>query len=692
MERKFTLPEFGLEVTLGKYAQQADGAVWIQQGGTVVLSTAVESAPDEFPGFLPLSVDYRENFAAAGRIPGGYFKREGKPSDKDVLVSRLIDRSIRPMFPKSYFNTLQVISSVYSVDKKALPSTLALLSASLALTVSKIPFLGPIGATEVVRIDGKFVVNPTYPETQQSDVGLVVAGTMEGVCMIEGSCYQLSEEELIEAMFLAHEVIKKQIAWQLEIQKEVGVAKEEPPHYFDWNVWKAHAESFLSPEAISVLYKASKTERGAAMDELKKSFIETFSEEAAKVEVSLKALDYVFNDVLAEVLTEEIIKREKRVDGRAFDEIRSIESEVGLLPFNHGSALFTRGRTQALVSCTLGGGTDEQRIEDILTDSYESAFMLHYNFPPFSVGEARFLRGPGRREIGHGYLAASAIRQVLPDKTAFPYTIRLVADMLESDGSTSMATVCGSTLALMDAGVPIREMVSGIAMGLLMSKDGRFQALSDIAGIEDAFGMMDFKVTGTKDGITAIQMDIKAKVGLAREVFVKALAQAKKGRAHILAEMRKCMTAPRAELSDLVPKVIVLKVPTEKIGAIIGSGGKTIKEIILKTGTDINIEDDGTVKIFGQPGPKLDMAVNYVNTLSGHIERGTFYEGPIKKVAEFGIFVELAPGVDGLVHVSNMPRSMAQDLAKTMHTGDIVKVEVVDYDPSTSRIRLKLIQ
>ena len=691
MERTFKLPEYNLEVTLGKYAKQADGAVWIQQAGTVVLSTAVDSPAEEFPGFLPLSVDYRENFAAAGRIPGGYFKREGKPADKDVLTSRLIDRALRPMFPKSYFNNLQLISWVYSVDKIHIPSTLALLASSLALTISKIPFLGPVGAAEVVRINAEWIVCPTYPQTQEADVKITVAGTIDGIIMVEGSCDQISEAEFIDAMFKAHEVIKKQVTWQLEIQKEVGVPKEEPIEHFDWNVWETNAHTYLTPESLSGLYTANKAERTAAMKELKKNFIDTFKEEAEKISVSVKALDYVFKDVLAEVLTEETFKRGKRIDGRDFDEIRKITTEVGILPFNHGSAVFTRGNTQALVSVTLGGGTDEQRLEDIMREPYESAFMLHYNFPPFSVGEARYLRGPGRREIGHGFLAASAIRGVLPDKMDFPYTIRIVADMLESDGSTSMATVCGSTMALMNAGVPIKNMVSGIAMGLLMSKDGRSQALSDISGTEDAFGMMDFKVTGTDKGITAIQMDIKSKVGLPREVFEKALAQSKNGRAHILGEMRKCMTAPNAELSELVPQVVALKVPTEKIGAIIGSGGKVIKEIIEKTGTDINIDDDGTVKIFGHPGPKLDMAVHWVKTLGGRIDKGAIYEGPIKKVAEFGLFVELAPGVDGLVHVSNMPGSISRDFGKTMHTGDVVKVEVVDYDPSTGRIRLKLL-
>ena len=691
MEKKFLLPEYGIEVSLGKFAQQADGAVWIKQGGTVVLSTAVSATSDEFPGFLPLSVDYREFFAAAGRIPGGYFKREGKPSDKEVLVGRLIDRAIRPMFAEDFFDTVQVLSSVYSVDKESIPTALALLSSSLALTISKIPFLGPIGAAEVARVEGTWVVNPTYTQTKASDVKITVAGTEDGICMVEGSCKQISETELIDAMFMAHEVIKKQVAWQTTIQKEVGVAKEAHVQHFDMDLFKKRSEGFLTSDAVSGLFVVDKVQRGVAMKQLKDSFFAKF-ESDEELAGSRKILDYVFNTVLATVLTEEIFKRGKRLDHRGFDEIRAISTEVGILPFNHGSALFTRGRTQALVSVTLGGGQDEQRIEDIMTESYESTFMLHYNFPPFSVGEARFMRGPGRREIGHGFLAASAIRQVLPDKLDFPYTTRIVADMLESDGSTSMATVCGSTMALMNAGVPISAMVSGIAMGLLRSSSGKYQALSDISGMEDAFGLMDFKVTGTDTGITAIQMDIKSKVGLPREVFEAALAQSKNGRMHILGEMRKVMTAPNPELSELVPQIVGFKVPTDKIGAIIGTGGKVIREIIDKTGTNIDIDDDGMVRIFGHPGPKLDEAVHWVKTLGGHIEKGTIYKGPIKKIAEFGIFVELVPGVDGLVHVSNMPRAESADFGRTMKTGDVVTVEVVDYDPSTGRIRLKLIK
>ncbi len=493
-------------------------------------------------------------------------------------------------------------------------------------------------------------------------------------------------------LFRAHEDIKKQVAWQLEIQKAVGVPKEEPVQHFDMALWKRRAQDFLTPDAVSVLFHPDKLVRGLGMAKLKEDFFKKFSEgETAGESASQKVLEFVFSTELAVVLTEETFKRGKRLDDRPFNKIRPIEVEVGLLPYNHGSALFTRGRTQALVSATLGGGTDTQRIEDVMTEPYESTFMLHYNFPPFSVGEVRFMRGPGRREIGHGYLAASALRAVLPKSGDFPYTIRLVADMLESDGSTSMATTCGATMALMDAGVPITSMVSGIAMGLLKSKAGQFQPLSDISGMEDAFGLMDFKVTGTDKGITAIQMDIKSKEGFPREVFEKALAQAKEGRAHILGEMRKVMTAPKATVSDLVPQIVTVKVPTDKIGAIIGTGGKVIREITETTSTTIDIDDDGTVRIFGHPGEKLDKAVHWVKTLGGAIERGAEYEGPIKKIAEFGIFVELVPGVDGLVHVSNIPREVG-DFSKTMKPGDRVKVSVLDYDPSTGRIRLKLIQ
>jgi polyribonucleotide nucleotidyltransferase len=691
-EKKFYLPEFDYEVVIGKYAQQADGAVWLQQKGTVVLATVCTASTQEFPGFLPLTIDYRENFAAAGKIPGGYFKREGKFSDKEVLTGRLIDRAIRPLFPANFFNQLQILATVYSVDKEHTPPALALVASSLALSISKIPFLGPVGACEVARVNGQWIANPVYSQVVASDVKITVAGTEGGICMVEGTSNQISEEELIDALFLAHESIKKQVAWQKEIQREVGVEKEPISEKFDWTAWKKKAEEFLTPASVAPLHVRDKVERSEAMSRLKEAFFAQHEAQATELSVSRTFLEYVFDEVLEQAITQESFKSGTRIDTRKFDEVRPITTEVGLLPFNHGSALFQRGRTQALVSVTLGGGQDEQRIEDIMAEPSESSFMLHYNFPPFSVGEVRGMRAPGRREIGHGYLAASAIKQVLPLKDAFPYTIRIVADMLESDGSTSMATVCGSTMALMNAGVPISDMVSGIAMGLLQSKEGQFQVLTDIAGIEDAFGLMDFKVAGTERGITAIQMDIKHKEGLERSVFENALAQAKKGRIFILNEMRKVMTAPNPTLSELVPQIVSFKVPTDKIGAIIGTGGKVIREIIEKTGTEIDIENDGTVRIFGHPGPKLDQAVGWVKTLGGHIERGTIFPGIVRKVADFGIFVELVPGVDGLVHVSMMPKDVSANFMKIFKPDDQVTVEVVDYDPSTGRIRLKLIK
>lgn len=692
MEKSFYLPELDYKVITGKFAHQADGAVWLQQGSTVVLSTVVSSPPRDFPGFLPLSVDYRENFAAAGKIPGGYFKREGKSSDREVLTSRLIDRALRPLFPERYFDQVQVLSTVYSVDKEHAPYALALVASSLALVISKIPFLEPIGAIEATRINDQWIIAPTYEQILSSSVKITIAGTYDGICMVEGRADEMTEAEFVDVLFLAHDKIKKQIEWQREIQQEIGKSKEIVPQEFNWEEWTEKTAEFLVDERIKALNVPDKVERGKAMSELKKAFYESFEEQAEEQAVSRAYLDYVFDQVLKEKLTERIFETGKRIDGRDFDTVRAISTEVGLLPRNHGSALFNRGKTQALVSVTLGGSEDEQRVEDLMQGiTIERNFMLHYNFPPFSVGEVKALRGPGRREVGHGHLAASALKAVLPNSELFPYTIRIVADMLSSDGSTSMATVCGSTMALMDAGVPISNMVSGIAMGLIKSDQGEFKVLSDIAGIEDAFGLMDFKVTGTDKGITAIQMDIKYKGGLPRHIFEKALAQAKIGRNHILTEMRKVLSKPSDTLSELVPQVVSLKVPTDKIGAIIGSGGKVIKEITAKTNTSIKIEDDGTVKIFGQPGEELEQAIKWVKTLAGFIEAGTEYQGIIKKITEFGMFVELAPGVDGLVHISNLPRENQNTLAQDFKTDDIVTVQVVSYDQKTGRIRLKII-
>ncbi len=691
MERKFSLPEFGYEVTVGKFAGQADGSAWLAQGGTVILSTVVSAPTAEFPGFLPLTVDYREQFASAGKIPGGYLKREGKFSDREVLNARLIDRAIRPLFPDTYFNQIQLTSTVYSVDKENMPHGLALLASSLAFTISKIPFMGPIGFAEVARINGEWIFNPTHTESLSSDVKIIIAGTEEGICMVEGTSHEIQESEFIEVLFKGHEIIKKQVAWQHEIASQLGVVKEETPEFFDWALWRNKVESFFSNERLATLFNADKVARGKAMADLKAAFKENYKAEAAENGVSDVALKYLFEAVLEKKMCQNIIDFGKRVDGRDFETVRPIITEVGLLPFNHGSAVFQRGRTQALVSVTLGGGQDAAKVDSLMSPMVESKFMLHYNFPAFSVGEIRPNRGPGRREIGHGFLAASAIKQVLPSEDSFPYTIRIVSDILESDGSSSMATVCGSTMALMDAGVPLTKMVSGVAMGLLERPNG-FQVLTDISGIEDAFGLMDFKVAGTDTGITAIQMDIKYKGGLSRSVFEMALAQAHKGRMHILGEMRKVMTQPKSSVSELVPKIVSFKVPTDKIGAIIGKGGAVIKEIIEKTGTTIDIENDGTVKIFGTPGPKMDEAIAWVKTLGGKIDKGALYEGKIRRFAEFGMFVELAPGVDGLVHVSNIPKAYQQSFSRHYSSDQVITVEVLEYEESTGRIRLRIVE
>lgn len=684
MVQTFRFDTFGYEVELGRIARQADGAVWFKQGGTVVLATVVSSPSQEFPGFLPLTVEYREKFSAAGKIPGGYFKREGKITDHEVLTARLIDRALRPMFPSNFFDQVQIVATVYSVDKEHEPANIAFLACSLALSISKIPFPGPVAAVEVGRVDGKWIMNPSYQDSLKADAQLVVAGTQEGICMVEGSANELLEDEFIDVMFKAHDEIKKIVEWQKQIQQEAGVPKAAIADPYNWNAWQERVEKFLTEDHVKKMYIDDKVERKAYLNTVYGAFAEKYAQEITDTAVPKKVLDYIFDTVLKDKLTEEVFTLNKRVDGRAEDKVRAISGEVGLLPFSHGSALFTRGTTQALVSATLGSGEDEQRVDTLMEDVKKVSFMLHYNFPPFATGETRPMRAPGRREIGHGFLAASAFEYALPDKLDFPYTIRLVADILESDGSSSMATACGSSLALMQAGVPLKQVIGGIAMGLLKSKAGEFKVLSDISGLEDAFGLMDFKIVGTDKGITAIQMDIKYKGGFAREVFEKALAQARIGRLHILGEMNKIISKPNP-LSDLVPKVIVFKVDVDKIGAIIGGGGKIIREIIAETGTSIDIDPDGTVKIYGGPEAKIDLAIRWAKTLAGQIAVGDIYEGKIKRLADFGMFIELVPGLDGLLHVSNIPRG------RDFKVNDEVRVEVINYDKEAGRIGLRLL-
>lgn len=690
--KTFKFPKFGYEAKLNDIARQADGSVWLQQGGTVIVATATMAPSKDFPGFLPLSVDYREPFAAAGKIPGGFFKREGRLSDREVLTSRVIDRALRPLFPKDFFDQVQVILTVYSVDPENPPHSIAVLAASLALSASKIPLLESVGVAEVARLEGKWIINPNYEQGLESDMKIVVVGTKDGICMVEGSTNELPEKELLDALFLAHDAIKEQVIWQEEIVKEIGIPKEKQEQKLDWDAWEKKCSDLLTNDLLDPMFKSTdKASRSAVMDSIKKAFADKYDKEIEETGEPKNIIEYILDSVLKVRMTAMICEQQKRVDGRRFDEVRDITTEVGILPFNHGSSLFTRGETKALVSLTLGSGQDEQRIEDIMGGDVDGSFMLHYNFPPFSVGEVRFLRGPGRREVGHGHLAASSFKYVLPDKESFPYTIRVVSDILESNGSSSMATVCGTTMAFLNGGVPIKDMVAGVAMGLLKSEKSDFTVVTDITGFEDAFGLMDFKVAGTEHGITAIQMDIKYKGGLPREVFEKALAQANAGRMHILGEMKKVMTKPNANLSDLVPQVVTFKIDSDKIGAVIGSGGKVIREIIDKTGTSIDIEDGGFVKIFGQPGPELERAVMWVKVLGGQIKAGMVFDGIVKRVADFGLFVELVPGKEGLLHVSGIPREEQNNMSQHYPVDSALKVHVVEYDSELDRVRLRIV-
>jgi len=693
MKKTFRLDELGLELEIGNMAQQADGSAWLKKGGTAILTTAVMSPLKDFPGFLPLMVDYREGFSAAGKIPGGYLKREGRSSDKEVLTARLIDRSLRPLFPTYFFNSVQVLSTVYSVDRDATPSVLALIASSIALTISHIPFLEPIGAVQVGRIDGKWIMNPTTDEEILSDVRFIIAGTKDGICMVEGASTGISETEMVEVFFLAHDIIRKLVTWQEEIAKELQIIKSAPEStHFDWHSWSDKITSFVDYDVLDQVFNAEfkKEDVKVAVKSIKEDFHAKYAEEVKALECGTSELDFVIDTVLKKGLASEVIRRGKRIDGRDFDKVRDISTEVGLLSSVHGSSLFRRGQTQALVSVTLGSGKDAQKTDDIMSeDVVESNFMLHYNFPPFSTGEVKPLRGAGRREVGHGYLALSAIAQVMPKKENFPYTTRVVSDILESNGSSSMATVCGATMALMNAGVPISGMVGGIAMGLLEGEPGSFQAITDITGFEDSLGLMDFKVAGTVEGINAIQMDIKYKGGLPRSVFLKALEQAKKARLHIIAEMSKVMTEPNKEMSPLVPRFYSVSIDPNKVGGVIGSGGKIIKEIIEKTGTTIDIEGSD-VNIYGKNKEGIDLAILWVKILADQVDQGMILDGEIARIAEFGLFVDIAPGKAGLVHISKIPRDLQNNMDSHYPIGSKIKVVVLDYEKESGKIRLGL--
>jgi len=658
----------------GKVAKQANGSVVLKYGGTMLLVTACMSKNvKEGQDFFPLTVEYQEKTYAAGRIPGGFFKREGKPSESEILASRLIDRPIRPLFPKGFLNDVQVIALVLSSDGENDPDVLAVVGASIALSISDIPFNGPLACCRVAHVDGQFIINPTYAEIEKSDLEVILAAKANGIVMLESKGREISEELYLEAVKIGNDALKGILYLQKEFAKQFGKPKAEVKYFKVTPELKKKVED-LSLTKLKEIYKIAKKEDREDQVALL----------AQELESALATDECTAHDIKAALVEVEkaqvrniILNEKKRIDGRAYTEIRPITCEVSLLPRTHGSALFTRGQTQSLSVTTLGTGEDEQLVEALEGEKYKT-FMLHYNFPPFSVGETGFMRGPGRREIGHGALAEKALSVVMPSKEKFPYTIRVVSEILESNGSSSMATVCAVTLSLMDAGVPIKEPVSGIAMGLV--KEGEKAAiLTDIAGLEDHFGDMDFKVAGTKNGMTAVQMDLKID-GISIDLMSKILYQAKEGRSFILGKMDEALKEPRAELSAFAPRINVLKVNPEKIGGLIGPGGKTIKKIIASTGASIDIQDDGSVFVSSTDPAKSEAAISMIRAITDEVEVNRIYDGKVKRVMQFGAFVEIAPGKEGLVHVSELSETFVKNVESVVKVGDEFKVKVIGVD------------
>jgi polyribonucleotide nucleotidyltransferase len=669
--------EFGdktLTIQTGKIAKQASGAVIVQYGETIVLVTAV-SSHDERPGidFLPLTVEYQEKIYAAGRIPGNYFRREiGRPSEKETLTSRLIDRPIRPLFPKGYNSEIQVIATVLSMDQENDPDMLAMIGASAALEISDIPFAGPIAAMRVGKIDGVLKANPTIAELENSELSIFVAGSKTGVVMVEGGANFISEKDMLDAIFFAHKEMQPIIEMQEKLKESVGKPKRpyvspEPDEQL---------VTLVEEKASSAIRQAivipEKVPRVNALRQLKNKLIEELKEnyEDRKEEISV-----IFHNVYKRICRDLIVKERRRIDGRKFDEVRPITCEVGLLPRTHGSALFTRGETQVLGVVTLGSGPDEQRVETLSGEEFRP-FMLHYNFPPFSVGEVKRISGPSRRDIGHGGLSTRALEKVMPTKQQFDYTVRIVSEVFESNGSSSMGTVCAGTLALMDAGVPISAPVSGIAMGLVKEED-QVVVLSDILGDEDHTGDMDFKITGTAKGITAVQMDIKIHE-LPRDILEKALEQAREGRMHILLKMMEAIDEPRHNISQYAPKVTVIKINPDKIREIIGPGGKVIRALQAETNTQIEVQDDGSVKIAATSQKDCDAALERIHEITREPEVGAIYEGTVVKTTDFGAFVQILPGTDGLVHISQLATKRVKTVTDVVKEGDTLKVKVLE--------------
>lgn len=680
-----------IEIETGRLAKQADGSVVVKMGKTMLLAavTAAKEAKPEVD-FMPLSVEYKEKYAASGRFPGGFLKREARPGDNEILTSRLVDRALRPLFPEDYHADVFVTIYLISADKDIMPDALAGLAASAALAVSDIPFNGPISEVRVARIDGQFVINPTFSQMAKADIDIMVAATIDNIMMVEGEMKEVSENDMLEAIKIAHEEIKKHCRVQLELSEAVGkTVKRTYCHEENDEELRASVHAFSYDKCYAAAKSGvGKQERMEAFDQIKADFLATLPEEEQTTKSALVSRYY--HDVEKKAMRNMILDEGIRLDGRSTSQIRPIWCEVDYLPAAHGSAVFTRGETQSLTSVTLGTKLDEKQVDEVLVQGSEQ-FVLHYNFPPFSTGEAKPMRGIGRREIGHGNLAFRALKSVVPTGEDNPYAVRVVSDILESNGSSSMATVCAGTLALMDAGIKIRKPVSGIAMGLISdSATGRFSVLSDILGDEDHLGDMDFKVTGTKDGITATQMDIKVD-GLSFEVLAKALEQAKQGRLHILGEMMKTLDKPNPELKPHVPRIEQIVIPSEFIGAVIGPGGKVIQEIQKTTGATITIterDNKGFVDVFASGKDVIDAAMDRIKMIVFGPEPGTVYMGKVRAIHSYGAFVEIMPGKDGLLHVSELDWKRIDNVEDVLKEGDMVEVKLLEVEEKTGKLRL----
>ncbi|MCH9648018.1 MAG: polyribonucleotide nucleotidyltransferase [Deltaproteobacteria bacterium] len=684
VKKELTIGDDTLIIESGRIARQADGSCTVRLGDTIVLATACMAKGEATPrGFLPLTVDYREYSSAAGRIPGGFFKREGRPSEKETITCRLIDRPLRPLFPEGYFSETQIIAMVVSADGENDTDILAINGASTALVLSEIPFYNPIGAVRVGLVEDEIVFNPTNSQRDVSELDLVVVGTEEAVVMVEAAANEIAEDVILDCIFKAHEQIQAIIHVQHALFRESNLQKPswDTPESYPQELFDK-VKSELYEEYKVALHTKGKFEQKNAIKAVKDAYL---AKEAGDDEDLKGQMKKVFHDLEDMALRESVLQNRRRFDDRRLDEIRPITIEHGLLPRTHGSALFTRGETQALVTATLGTRRDAQIIEEYEGETLQK-FLLHYNFPPFSVGEVKFLRGPGRREIGHGVLARRALTPMLPHEDDFPYTVRVVSDIMESNGSSSMASVCGGSLALFDAGVPFRAPVAGVAMGLIKQGED-FAVLSDIAGQEDHYGDMDFKVAGTRDGITALQMDIKI-AGVSREIMGAALTQAKAGRFHILGLMEAVMPAPQTDLSEFAPRLYTLEINKEKIRNVIGPGGKTIRSIIEETGCDVEIENDGTVTIASPDAPAAQRAIEIIKHLTAEPEIGVVYTGKVTRVEGFGAFVEIIPGTEGLVHISELAPYRVGQVEDICQEGEEITVKVIEIDSASGKVRL----